>query len=183
MTISELGSLGEAVAALATIAMLGYLALQIRQSTASTRWNAFQTWVNARAEVHSWIVNREFSAEVNKGIVDPRSLSHETWLQVTLWLLSWYQIAESIHFLYKSGAVPEERWRSEMEGAAIYLSWPGVKQWWEAGARTQLSPSFVSELEAFPVTRHTAWHWTEEEGFVAAPRAYLEALQQETAGL
>ena len=37
MTIQDVGSLGELIAAVATIAPLAYLAIQIRQSTTSTR--------------------------------------------------------------------------------------------------------------------------------------------------
>ncbi len=42
MTIQDLGSIGELVAAIATLATLGYLAVQIRQNTRSMRAAAFQ---------------------------------------------------------------------------------------------------------------------------------------------
>jgi hypothetical protein len=41
MTIQELGSLGEFIAAAATVATLGYLVLQIRRNTLATRAASF----------------------------------------------------------------------------------------------------------------------------------------------
>ena len=43
VTIQELGSLGELIAAIATVATLGYLALQIRLNTKSVRGSTAQT--------------------------------------------------------------------------------------------------------------------------------------------
>ena len=40
MTISELGSIGELIGAVATVATLLYLALQIRANTHSAKYNA-----------------------------------------------------------------------------------------------------------------------------------------------
>ena len=42
MTIQDLGSLGELIAAVATIATLVYLAMQIRQNTKQVRASTFQ---------------------------------------------------------------------------------------------------------------------------------------------
>ena len=42
MTIQDLGSLGELIAALATVLTLGYLALQLRQNAKALRSQTFQ---------------------------------------------------------------------------------------------------------------------------------------------
>ena len=46
MTIQDLGSIGELIAAIATVVTLAYLALQIRQNTISTRAATLQTVIH-----------------------------------------------------------------------------------------------------------------------------------------
>lgn len=45
------------------------------------------------------------------------------------------------------------------------LSLPGVRQWWDAGGKTQLTPSFVELMEATH-SGMTVWGWEEGQGFV-----------------
>ena len=57
MTIQDLGSIGELVAAIATIATLVYLAIQIRQNTFATeryRWRlAMSSWLEIVQEAYA----------------------------------------------------------------------------------------------------------------------------------
>ena len=46
MTISELGSVGELIGAIATVATLMYLALQIRANTLSAKYSAINDIIN-----------------------------------------------------------------------------------------------------------------------------------------
>ena len=46
MTISELGSVGELIGAMATVATLMYLALQIRANTLSAKYSAINDIIN-----------------------------------------------------------------------------------------------------------------------------------------
>ena len=55
MTIEQLGSTGEFIAALATLATLVYLAIQIRQSTASVRSASAQQILQGIAEFNQFI--------------------------------------------------------------------------------------------------------------------------------
>ena len=47
MTISELGSIGELVGAIATVATLLYLALQIKANTQAEKYNAIKDIINS----------------------------------------------------------------------------------------------------------------------------------------
>ena len=44
------------------------------------------------------------------------------------------------------------------------LADPGVRQWWDAGGKTQLTPSFVDFLESIQSNIHT-WSWDEDRGY------------------
>ena len=78
--------------------------------------------------------------------------------------MSMLQMAQSTHYLYLQGSLDKELWQSEMDRAALIISQAGVRQWWEAGGKTQLTPSFVSFLESIE-SNTTRWNWNEEVGF------------------
>ena len=76
MTIAELGSIGELIGAIATVATLAYLAVQIRSSTRAVRsasaqsvHESFATWYRMLA------TDRELSDLTTKGLRDYSSLS------------------------------------------------------------------------------------------------------------
>jgi hypothetical protein len=63
-------------------------------------------------------------------------------------------------------AANRELWEAEMDRAALVLSTPGVRQWWDAGGRTQLTPSFVKFLESIE-RQGTTWYWVDKLGFTS----------------
>ena len=76
MELQDLGSIGELIAAAATIATLFYLAMQIRQNTRTLRMNAeiamshdFAGWIQ------SAIDNPELAEIWDRAAADPESLS------------------------------------------------------------------------------------------------------------
>ena len=75
MTIQDLGSIGELIAAIATVATLVYLALQIRQNTRALHHAAERA---IREDANSWRANLIQHPEVaelyRKGLVDPGAL-------------------------------------------------------------------------------------------------------------
>ena len=73
-------------------------------------------------------------------------------------------MAQSTDYLYRSGALDRELWEAEMNRASLLLSLPGVRQWWEAGGRTQLTPRFVEFLESIQ-SDMTAWSWDKDRGY------------------
>jgi hypothetical protein len=41
----------------------------------------------------------------------------------------------------------------------------GVRQWWDAGGRTQLAPSLVEHLESLDPNVSETWNWDEKKGY------------------
>jgi hypothetical protein len=78
--------------------------------------------------------------------------------------MSVMQMAQSTDYLYRSGSLDRELWEAEMNRAAGILAFPGVRQWWDAGGKTQLTPGFVEFLESIQSNIDT-WSWDEERGF------------------
>ena len=75
VTLQDLGNIGEFVAAMATLATLGYLALQIRANTresqAASRSSVSQSFIDLLTHLS---LDAETSKIVRRGLLDPQSL-------------------------------------------------------------------------------------------------------------
>ena len=152
------------VANFAVIIGILFLAVELRQNTKQLQLQSYQWWVTANLEINTAIADPELAAIVAKGHPDSRNLTKDTFIAYAMFHMSMLQMAQSTHYLYLQGSLDEELWQSEMDRAALIISQPGVRQWWDAGGRTQLAPSFVSYLESIE-SKSTRWNWDQERGF------------------
>ncbi len=83
-----------------------------------------------------------------------------------MWHQSFYQMAQATDYLYTQGDLDPQLWEVEMDRAAVHLELPGVREWWDAGAKTQLVPEFVELIESRS-TESIRWGWAAEPGFYA----------------
>jgi hypothetical protein len=165
MNWEAIAAISEAVGAVTIVVTLIYLAVQVRQNTASVRANAYQTWVSANVGINNAATNPEFGEVVLKGIDDPSTLELGTAVGFGLWNHSAFQMWQAIDTLYRMNAIDESLWRAEMSRASGHLANPGVKQWWDAGGKTQLTPEFVASVES-TASDITVWGWDSEKGYV-----------------
>ena len=150
----------------AVIASIVFLALELRQNTKQLELQSYQSWVAANTDLNIAISNPQLSAIVSQGHPSSANLSSETYIAYAMFHMSMLQMAQSTHYLYLEGSLNKELWASEMDRAAGIISIPGVREWWEAGGKTQLTPSFVAFLE----TRDpnvTIWHWDADRGYTS----------------
>jgi hypothetical protein len=142
------------------------VAVQIRQNNEMIRGSSYQMWVASNMEVNAAATQTDLSVTLNRGWMDSRELSDETFIQFAQWILMVMQMAQATDYLYRQGSLDQSLWEAEISRAALALSAPGVRQWWEAGGRTQLTPEFVALVESTTSTA-TTWGWTAEQGFVS----------------
>jgi hypothetical protein len=112
------------------------------------------------------IADPELSAIVSLGHPNSANLTSETYIAYAMFHMSMLQMAQSTHYLYLEGSLDEELWEAEMDRVAGILAIPGVRQWWNAGGRTQLTPSFVAYLESID-PEMIIWYWDEERGYTS----------------
>ena len=157
-TISTLANIG-------VIAGIIFLAIQVQQNTRQLRNQSYQTWNASNTEINMAIADPELSALVSSGHDGSENLTKETYIAYAMFHLSMVQMAQATHYLYLQGALDEELWQTEMRRIAGVLSLTGVRQWWEAGGRTQLSPSFVSFIESVEPDEVVRWNWNPDRGY------------------
>lgn len=160
--------LGQAVTILANLGVIAgivFLSIELQQNTHQLKMQSYQAWQTANSEINMTVADPELSAIVARGHPHSSNLTQEDYIAYAMFHMSLLQMAQSTHYLYLEGSLDEELWRSEMNRAAGILSLPGVRQWWDAGGRTQLTPGFVSYIESIDAGSTVRWNWSSERGF------------------
>ena len=163
MTAGDWASIGANIGILVGLILV---AVQIRQNGEMIRGSSYQMWVASNMELNAAATQTDLSTVLNRGWLDSRGLSNETFIQFAQWILSIMQMAQATDYLYRQGSLNQSLWETEISRAALILSAPGVRQWWDAGGRTQLTPEFVELVES-TTSKATTWAWTPEQGFAS----------------
>ena len=104
VTIQDLGSFGELVAALATVATLIYLAVQIRQNTQTTQAASFHAIYDSMNHVNVAVIqNSELTRIWLAGSEDRSTLNPEERHKFDFTLLSYFHVFETLHFQGRIG--------------------------------------------------------------------------------
>jgi hypothetical protein len=174
-----LGNYGEFIGAIAVVATLIYLAIQVRHSKEATEANtkslnlqAYQAWQAANLQINMGMSNGDLSEIVMRGAVDSSNLTIDSVVSFGMTHLAIYQMAQSADYLYRAGLLDQELWEAEMNRAAGYLILPGVRQWWDAAGKTQITPRFAEYLESIQPTINL-FNWEAERGFFASDKVEL----------
>lgn len=147
MTISELGSVGELVGALATVATLLYLAIQIRANTLVTKRQALKDTID---DVIGWAAHVSATPEnLNcwiRGQEGFDNLSTEDKLRFTALCMEIFGAIEATFEAGKSGGVKSETVGS-VTGMIVQLSRNnGVWEWWSAEGQNLFAHDFSTEV-------------------------------------
>lgn len=133
MTIHEVGSIGELIAAIATVATLGYLAFQIRSNTIAMKAEARRgTRVDSSAATRLIAGSGEAAEIMRKGLADPKSLDPAENIRFQF-LLSEVIFAplESSEREWRMGAADREELDAVASHVAPLLSTPGAQWFWD----------------------------------------------------
>ena len=140
------------------------VAVQINQSSETIQGSSYQMWVASNMELNMAATETDLSRTLAKGNLDSADLTQETFIQFAMWNFAFFQMAQATDYLFRQGSLDPSLRETEMDRAALILSLAGVRQWWDAGGKTQLTPEFVELVEARNSTQ-TGWGWDAEEGF------------------
>ena len=171
MTISELGSLGELLAAVATIATLIYLALQIRNNASVAKADAAREFANSWNGLleSSWhdksvsLVMRNGSAGNSEAMDDEEVLMFGA--RLDQYVFQHHAMLE----LHRQGLV-SELYKERIDNAMVFfLTCPGGASWWRTTGH--LYPN-RSEIDALLAKASGAQNWSQwQEAFIEDMRA------------
>lgn len=146
MSITELGSIGELIAAVATIVTLLYLAMQIKANTTVTRAESQRGAASLRMQALTSVTASSQGASVfTRGIIDPRQLDQGERAQFNFQFSAMTSIAESSFFEYELGLID----RATMDASCAFLvkllPSPGGQDYWKHNSDSHI-PAFREYL-------------------------------------
>jgi len=148
MNWEAMGAVGEILGALAVVISLGYVAVQIRQSTETARSASAQNLVTMATNANLLLASdSELSAIMQKGLYDRDSLTEYEQFRFNTFLIGVYMQYDFAYYQFLGGQLEPKTWiRMELE-IVLYLSMPGGAVWW-AQDKSRLSPEFVEFIDA-----------------------------------
>lgn len=148
MDLQDLGSLGEFLAAIATIATLFYLALQIRQSTRTTQASAHDTILAQwREHLRETFTSNSTNLEVwRKGLSDFESLDAAEKARFTFIISQEQLFIENMVQQHERRNIESDLLQPWLDYFSREIRTPGGTIWWEM-VSPGLNPSFVKTMQ------------------------------------
>ncbi len=168
MNLLELGALGDLIGGVAVILTLLYLAVQVRQNTISLQTSAYQQWVALHGQTFAGLQDKELSDIVLQGCIDSRNLSEDTYIRFMTWVRQYMYMQQGQYYLYVKGVIDKDIWDSNLADLVGVYKFPGVRQWWDAGAKEHFNEQFVAAVENAD-SYATMFLWNKEQGFYPTP--------------
>ena len=131
VTIQDLGSIGEMVAAIATVVTLVYVAVQIRSNTSAVQAAAAQTVHQAFASwYHLLAADASLAQLVTNGLRDYASLSETDRARFVATFMAYLSYCQDAYIKWREGALSPELWRGWELVMMNLVNAPGGKDFW-----------------------------------------------------
>ena len=151
MNWDAIGAIAELVGAAGVIATLGYLALQVRQNTISTRTSSYQAVVEAISEWTRALGMEPGVAQMFvTGLSNIDALSQEERTRFGFILIALFRNFENVFYQHQHGVVDDTIWEGWSFRIRSNFAAPGVQVWWKT-ARLAYSVPFRKFLEENPL--------------------------------
>ena len=148
MNWEALGAIWEIVGAVAVIATLGYLAVQMRQTTqavkAATLQSQQQYGVHLRGQI---IENADVARIWRLGMEDYDSLTNDEQVRFRMLMFNVFLSTEFRLDHSRQGLMEPEFTKRDDKLLRFYLGQPGVRQWWETASHG-FTESFAQRVAA-----------------------------------
>jgi hypothetical protein len=148
LTIQDLGSVGELIAAIATIATLVYLAVQVRQNTRALRSSTFQDIAGAMSSTTEAIATHpEIAVLMVKASGGLADLSREERLRYSFILLTTFRRLETVYIQQQMGLIQSALTEGFERSALSVLEAGAGLEWWQS-AKGAFSTEFASHVDS-----------------------------------
>jgi len=149
VTIQDLGSLGELIAAIATVATLVYLAAQVRQNTRALRSSTFQGISEQMANnVEPIVVHPEVAALLLKGTAGLDGLTPEGRLRFQSILVMSFRRMEAVYVQAQLGSIDSDLTLGFERSMLSLLYSVGGAEWWST-AKVTFTSSFSAHVDSW----------------------------------
>jgi len=174
MTIQDLGSIGELIAAVATISTLAFLGIQIRQSNHAARTSAelelpqkFAEW-HARVSAQPELSRIWDDAAEDFEALGPEEIRRFRWIVAELML-----VFESQYYAYRGGLLSEVSWLTKRDTILGLLENPILLEQW-LSRMTPFSEEFRNEIESHRGRSDVSWVHQSVSGSTSPPKSVTD---------
>jgi hypothetical protein len=150
MSLEQWSYAGNVVAALAVVASLVFVGLQLWQNTRAVRASASQGHSQLYADINAHVIDSgEFARIWRLGLGDPGSLDADERTRFFAFASTVFRYYESSQVLWLQGQLDASHWHMITQQAADFANQPGIQAWWQT-RRHWHSVQFREWLEALP---------------------------------
>lgn len=147
MNWEAIGAIGEILGAIGVIVTLGYLAVQIRQNSASVRASTLQHMTEASASLHDLLAsNADLGRIIHAGAGDLGALTSDERLRFQSFMMGFLRRLEHIQRESSQRRVSHEEWAGLLASAISVMSQPGSLEWWAENSQ-RFNPEFAEWLD------------------------------------
>jgi hypothetical protein len=145
MTLESVYFVTQIIAALAVVASLLYVGVQLKQNTQAIRAAAVQSMAATVAtNATNVAANPQNASLFRRGLTDFAELTEAEREQFVQLMNGIFLSQDSIFWLYSRGSFPEELWQRELGGLCAWLGTSGGKSAWE---QAHLSSPFRQHVD------------------------------------
>lgn len=176
MTLNDISSIANLLAAIGVLITLIYLSRQVRQGNMLAKYQARQRMIEqAQEELYYWANH----AGLRDSFVKNEPLTEREQEEVHYFLLAAMRQREWEWFQFKDGVIKKQVYEAYHEVIALHLGVPRTRRWWQSVGRIGFNAGFVAEVDAFLTKRPTTNYFEEIRRF-DAPAAGSESATTES---
>ena len=132
ITLTDLGNLGEFVGAIAVVASLIYVGIQLRQNTAAIRITTAQAFTDTwNGYISTLNLAPDLADVFFRGLKGSSQLKEGEVVQFYAFLSQAFTTYQSFFIQRKKGVVDEGYWTSYVQAIIDLMSSKGVREYWE----------------------------------------------------
>lgn len=130
MNWDAVGAIGEVVGALAVVATLGYLAIQIRQNTMAVRRNSVRQANEGNSRALNSLIDEGVSEVFVRGLKSLDDLSDVERFRFDNVFYQWLSAQEQAFIDRREGAISDDSFAVYENTVPGFLTTPGGREWW-----------------------------------------------------
>ncbi len=146
MTISDIGAIGNVLAAIAVFVTLIYLSRQVKQANMLAKSQVRQRMVEqTQEEIYQWMNN----PDLPESFISTAKLSAATQAKLHFFLLAAMRQREWEWYQYKDGVIDKSVYQAYHEVIGLHLGIARTRNWWRTVGRIGFNQEFVAEVDAY----------------------------------
>ena len=147
MSLEDWAAIAEIVGALAVVATLIYLAIQVKQNTGAIQSsNAMILHTNISNLARDVSRDRDLGDIIVRALDGTNELSPAEKIASYGWFYTFFKTGELAHMRYRSGDLEKKYWDATLVFFRAYWQTPGFREYW-AHRKAAFTPDFQSAVE------------------------------------